>query len=54
MCFSPPGENVDVKKSSYKKLSKFLGAMSKQGLIVVKELSKGCENVIEIHKDHPE
>ena len=54
LIFSPPGEHLDVKKSSYKKLSKFLGAMRTQGFIKVKELTKGCESLVEIDKDHPE
>ncbi|XP_064605248.1 eukaryotic translation initiation factor 2D-like [Liolophura sinensis] len=45
---------LDVKKSTYKKLSKFLQAMSKKGLIKVKELTKGVESVTEINKSHPD
>merc|ERR1719187_219119 len=41
----PPDKNLDVKKSSYKKLSKFLGAMEKNKEIKIKELHK----VIELH-----
>ena len=36
-----PGVILDPKKSSYKKLSKFLAEKEKQGTIKVKELQKG-------------
>ena len=54
MPWSPADENLDVKKSSYKKLSKFLGAMQKKGFVKIKELSKGCESIVEVDKDHLE
>ena len=38
---APPGVNLDPKKSSYKKLSKFLCQKEKAGIIKVKELTKG-------------
>ncbi len=33
----PPGVHLDLKKSSYKKLSKFLSRYDKEGLISAKE-----------------
>ena len=51
-CYSPAGENLDVKKSSDKKLGKFLQRMQKNGYIKVKELSKGVESITEYDKDH--
>ena len=51
---SPPGHSLDVKKSSYKKLSKFLNAMEQRGLVVVKELSKGVESIVSINYEHDE
>ena len=36
-----PGINLDPKKSSFKKLSKFLAVKEKEGIIKVKELQKG-------------
>jgi len=51
---SPSGSSLDVKKSSYKKLSKFLAAMQQKGFVQVKELSKGVESIISIHHDHSE
>lgn len=45
----PSGKQLDIKKSSYKKLSKFLQAMQKQhNLVRVKELSKGVESIVEV------
>ncbi|XP_069580177.1 eukaryotic translation initiation factor 2D [Brachyistius frenatus] len=45
----PSGKQLDVKKSSYKKLSKFLQAMQQQhNLIRVKELTKGVESIVEV------
>ncbi|XP_071140229.1 eukaryotic translation initiation factor 2D-like [Mytilus edulis] len=48
--FCPPGKLLDVKKSSYKKLSKFLQKMQKDGYIKVKELSKGADSIVEVDK----
>ncbi|KAK9514829.1 hypothetical protein VZT92_025516 [Zoarces viviparus] len=45
----PSGKQLDIKKSSYKKLSKFLQAMQKQhNLVRVKELTKGVESIVEV------
>jgi len=52
--FSPTGASLDVKKSSYKKLSKFLAAMQQRGFVQVKELSKGVESIVSIDRDHSE
>ncbi|XP_041091899.1 eukaryotic translation initiation factor 2D-like isoform X3 [Polyodon spathula] len=51
----PSGKQLDIKKSSYKKLSKFLKCMQQQRkLIQVKELSKGVESIIEVDWKHRE
>ncbi|XP_067096201.1 eukaryotic translation initiation factor 2D isoform X1 [Osmerus mordax] len=45
----PSGKQLDIKKSSFKKLSKFLQSMQQQrGLVRVKELSKGVESIVEV------
>uniref|UniRef100_A0A8C2X2F7 Eukaryotic translation initiation factor 2D n=1 Tax=Cyclopterus lumpus TaxID=8103 RepID=A0A8C2X2F7_CYCLU len=45
----PSGTQLDIKKSSYKKLSKFLQAMQKQhNLVRVRELTKGVESIVEV------
>ncbi|KAM9786213.1 eukaryotic translation initiation factor 2D [Neosynchiropus ocellatus] len=51
----PSGSQLDLKKSSYKKLSKFLHAMQQQHhLVRVKELTKGVESIVEVDWKHPE
>uniref|UniRef100_A0A7N8YDB8 Eukaryotic translation initiation factor 2D n=1 Tax=Mastacembelus armatus TaxID=205130 RepID=A0A7N8YDB8_9TELE len=51
----PSGKQLDIKKSSYKKLSKFLQAMQQQyNLVQVKELTKGVESIVEVDWKHPE
>ncbi|XP_075471290.1 eukaryotic translation initiation factor 2D isoform X2 [Ascaphus truei] len=50
----PEGQQVDIKKSSYKKLSKFLQSMQQRGILQVKELSKGVESIVGIDWKHPE
>ncbi|XP_061113276.1 eukaryotic translation initiation factor 2D [Conger conger] len=45
----PIGKQLDLKKSSYKKLSKFLQCMQQQHhLLQVKELSKGVESIVAV------
>ncbi|KAG8589265.1 hypothetical protein GDO81_006323 [Engystomops pustulosus] len=50
----PEGEQVDIKKSSYKKLSKFLQVMQQRKILQVKELTKGVESIVEVDWKHPE
>ncbi|XP_008302855.1 eukaryotic translation initiation factor 2D [Stegastes partitus] len=51
----PSGTQLDIKKSSYKKLSKFLHAMQQQHhLVRVKELTKGVESIVEVDWKNPE
>ncbi|XP_067269364.1 eukaryotic translation initiation factor 2D [Pseudorasbora parva] len=51
----PRGTQLDIKKSSYKKLSKFLLCMQRDhSLIHVKELSKGVESIVEVDWKNPE
>nr|KAF6396610.1 eukaryotic translation initiation factor 2D [Rousettus aegyptiacus] len=49
----PEGRQLDVKKSSYKKLSKFLQQMQQEQIIQVKELSKGVESIVAVDWKHP-
>ncbi|BFY99154.1 hypothetical protein BsWGS_02194 [Bradybaena similaris] len=46
------GKQLDLKKSSYKKLSKFLQAKVGEGYITIKEQSKGVDVITEIDKSH--
>ncbi len=48
----PSDKTLDVKKSSYKKLSKFLESLQKEDVIQVKELTKGVESITAIRYDH--
>lgn len=48
----PEGRTVDIKKSSYKKLSAFLSAMKTRGVIKT-EIMKGVESILSIQADHP-
>ncbi|KAK6303777.1 hypothetical protein J4Q44_G00262310 [Coregonus suidteri] len=51
----PSGKQLDIKKSSYTKLSKFLQSMQQQhSLVRVKELGKGVEGIIEVDWKNPE
>ncbi|XP_057388639.1 eukaryotic translation initiation factor 2D isoform X4 [Balaenoptera acutorostrata] len=49
----PEGRQLDIKKSSYKKLSKFLQHMQQEQIIQVQELSKGVESVVAVDWKHP-
>jgi len=50
----PPGETLEIKKTSYKKLSKYLKEQQNQDLIQVKELTKGNDNIIKVNRAHPD
>ncbi|XP_017736396.1 PREDICTED: eukaryotic translation initiation factor 2D isoform X4 [Rhinopithecus bieti] len=49
----PEGQQLDIRKSSYKKLSKFLQQMQQEQIIQVKELSKGVESIVAVDWKHP-
>ena len=48
----PPDCQLDVKKSSFKKLSKFLEKKERFGLIKMKELTKGVESIMSVDYEH--
>ncbi|NWS96980.1 EIF2D factor, partial [Mionectes macconnelli] len=50
----PAGQQLDIKKSSYKKFSKFLQSMQNQKVLQVKELNKGVESIVEVDWKHPD
>ncbi|XP_031553150.1 eukaryotic translation initiation factor 2D-like [Actinia tenebrosa] len=52
--YSPDGKFLDLKKSSYKKLSKFLQSMQERGVIKIQEMSKGVDSVIAVDFSHEE
>jgi len=49
----PEGRQLDVKKSSYKKLSKFLQQMQQEHIIQVEERSRGVQSVVAVDWRHP-
>lgn len=53
MQLCPPERSIDVKKSSYKKLGKFLEAMQQEGLLEVREVEKGVSAVTVVNLSHP-
>ncbi|KAF4530566.1 hypothetical protein B566_EDAN009721 [Ephemera danica] len=48
----PANQSLDVKKSSYKKLSAFLAAMAQEQIIKVREQVKGVESIVEVNSSH--
>ncbi|XP_048962835.1 eukaryotic translation initiation factor 2D isoform X7 [Canis lupus dingo] len=50
---SPKGRQLDIKKSSYRKLSKFLQQMQQEQIVQVEELSKGVESIVAVDWKHP-
>ncbi|KAK7485278.1 hypothetical protein BaRGS_00023529 [Batillaria attramentaria] len=50
--FCPAGHHLDVKKSSYKKFSRFLQQMQSEGFIKLKEVSKGVDAISEVDRTH--
>lgn len=49
----PSGKQLDLKRSSYRKLSKFLSAMENLDIIKVRELKKGVESIMAVNTNHP-
>ncbi|KAK6179271.1 hypothetical protein SNE40_011673 [Patella caerulea] len=52
--YCPQGKYIDIKKSSYKKLSKYLQTVESKGLLKIKQMAKGMDSIVEIDKDHLE
>ncbi|CAG2054982.1 unnamed protein product [Timema podura] len=48
----PVGQSIDLKKSSFKKLSKFLSELEQKDLIKVKELTKGVVSIVSVNREH--
>lgn len=47
-------DSIDIKATSYKKVSKFLRTMSEEGFITVKEEMKGVEKITDVNLTHPD
>ncbi|CAG9782342.1 unnamed protein product [Diatraea saccharalis] len=54
MPLCPADRTLDIKKSSYKKLGKFLEAMQQEGLVEVREIEKGVSALVALHLAHPQ
>uniref|UniRef100_H2YWQ6 SUI1 domain-containing protein n=1 Tax=Ciona savignyi TaxID=51511 RepID=H2YWQ6_CIOSA len=50
----PSGVNLEIKKTKHKKLGKYLKEVAATGLIEVKELTKGNDNIVQINRSHPD
>jgi translation initiation factor 2D len=48
----PSGKQLDLNRSSYKKLSKFLSAMESLDIIKVRELTRGVDIIMAINTNH--
>ncbi|XP_053616639.1 eukaryotic translation initiation factor 2D isoform X2 [Plodia interpunctella] len=53
MPLCPPDRPLDVKKSSYKKMSKFMEAMQEEGLVEVREIDRGVSALAGVRLAHP-
>ncbi|XP_018565650.1 eukaryotic translation initiation factor 2D [Anoplophora glabripennis] len=49
----PENKTLDIKKTSFKKLKPFLEKMAEEGIIMVKEVKKGVEQITSINQEHP-
>lgn len=48
----PEGQSIDIKKSSYKKLTTFLSSMKGKGVINT-AMTKNVESILSINPEHP-
>ncbi|XP_041969750.1 eukaryotic translation initiation factor 2D [Aricia agestis] len=53
MPLCPENHTLDVKKSSYKKMGKFLEAMQREGLVETREIEKGVDALVKLNPAHP-
>jgi translation initiation factor 2D len=49
----PTHLRLDIRRSSFRKLSRFLHMMTEKGVVAVKETGKGVQSLISINQDHP-
>ncbi|CAM9378933.1 unnamed protein product [Ectocarpus sp. 6 AP-2014] len=49
----PPGTSIDVKKTSYRKISNFLQEMEGRGLVTL-EVTKGVQSLVGVNRAHPD
>lgn len=49
----PPGRHLDIRRTSYKKLSTYLSHLQAEGVLTLKELSPGVQSIASVRREHP-
>ncbi|KAL1433438.1 hypothetical protein MTO96_012556 [Rhipicephalus appendiculatus] len=49
----PPGRQLDIRRTSYKKLSTYLSHLQSEGLLALKETSPGVQSIVSVRREHP-
>ncbi|KAL3252867.1 hypothetical protein MRX96_054774 [Rhipicephalus microplus] len=49
----PPGRQIDIRRTSYKKLSTYLAHLQSEGLLALKETSPGVQSIVSVRREHP-
>ena len=49
-CGTTHAHTIDMKGSSYKKLSAFLSAMAEEGFVTVEEISSGVHHIVDMNR----
>lgn len=49
----PPGRQLDIRRTSYKKLSTYLAHLQSEGVLSLKESSPGVQSIVLVRKEHP-
>lgn len=49
----PPGRQLDIRRTSYKKLSTYLAHLQSEGLLALKETSPGVQSIVSVRREHP-
>lgn len=49
----PPGRQLDIRRTSYKKLSTYLAHLQSEGVLSLKETSPGVQSIVSVRREHP-
>lgn len=49
----PPGRHLDIRRTSYKKLSAYLAHLQAEGVLTLTELSPGVQSIASVRREHP-
>lgn len=49
----PPGRHLDIRRTSYKKLSTYLAHLQAEGVLTLTELSPGVQSIASVRREHP-